>query len=536
MSDRINGFGIGDAGNTYGFATDVALNIEGDAAIAGFAGFGADRDDYYRFVAPASGAAHFRLDDLNQDLDLSLYSSSGFLLAQSNTDGAVADAFTFYLVEENSYYLRVDPYHQARSAYSLSIDAAGAGSDDYIDGLSVGDAGNSRESATRVGLDGDGDAVIWGVAGVGGDGDDYFSFVAGATGVASFTLSGLEQDLDLSLYGAGEFLRGSNEAGTEADSFSFDVVAGETYLLRVDPFMGDHSRYSLTIETPRVEGRSDVVDGTVIGDAGDGIAMGDVFALDINGDLTMTGSVGFADDGGDFYSFVAAGSGVASFTLGGLDQDVDIGLYSSSGDELASSTSGGTTAEVLDYNLVGGTSYILGVEPYLDAESDYTLSIDVQDAASRVVMHDPNNDGILCDALLLTSAGETIDASRLQLYRTYKGALGREPDEAGFAWWTQQFESGECDLEALVDAFINSQEFVRHFDGAEFAWQIDERAFVGHMYENVLDRSPDASGLEFWVDELESGARSRAEVLVDMTQSNEYVELTLCAATDYLVG
>lgn len=56
------------------------------------------------------------------------------------------------------------------------------------------------------------------------------------------------------------------------------------------------------------------------------------------------------------------------------------------------------------------------------------------------------------------------------------------------------------------------------------------------MYLGVFGGPPDQSGFDFWTAELESGARTQADVLVAMTQSNDYVEQTVLAAVDYLIA
>ena len=65
---------------------------------------------------------------------------------------------------------------------------------------------------------------------------------------------------------------------------------------------------------------------------------------------------------------------------------------------------------------------------------------------------------------------------------------------------------------------------------------IDNGEFVTHMYVNVFGREPDDGGFNFWFGELNSGRRTQTDVLVDMTQSNEFVQLTINAVVDYLIG
>ena len=63
--DAVNGIDISDAGNTR----DNAYFLEGGGLITGSTGFGDDNGDYFRFIAPASGAVTVELSDLDDDLD-----------------------------------------------------------------------------------------------------------------------------------------------------------------------------------------------------------------------------------------------------------------------------------------------------------------------------------------------------------------------------------------------------------------------------------------------------------------------------------
>ena len=56
------------------------------------------------------------------------------------------------------------------------------------------------------------------------------------------------------------------------------------------------------------------------------------------------------------------------------------------------------------------------------------------------------------------------------------------------------------------------------------------------MYRVVFGRDPDTEGLAFWRAELDSGSLTQGQVLCDMTQSNEFAEITINPVVDYLVG
>lgn len=145
-----------------------------------------------------------------------------------------------------------------------------------------------------------------------------------------------------------------------------------------------------------------------------------------------------------------------------------------------------------------------------------------------------DDDGNLFDSSILTLSGDEVTSPQAQLFRTYAGALGRTPDDGGYTWWLEQIALGNHDLRSMAAGFIFSDEFIGFFEAAD-GNSIDNADFVNHMYVNVFGREPDQGGFDFWFGELESGNRSQVDVLVEMTQSNEYVQLTVFAAVDYLV-
>ncbi|TCO75165.1 c-type cytochrome [Chromatocurvus halotolerans] len=129
--------------------------------------------------------------------------------------------------------------------------------------------------------------------------------------------------------------------------------------------------------------------------------------------------------------------------------------------------------------------------------------------------------------------GGVIPAAAAQLFRVYYGALGRLPDGGGFRWWSGEINEGRHDLRSMAAGFVFSNEFQRISDG-DADGTVSDSEFIAHMYRNVFGREPDPDGAAWWTAELSSGRRSQADVLVAMTQSNEYVELTLEPVSRYL--
>ena len=99
--------------------------------------------------------------------------------------------------------------------------------------------------------------------------------------------------------------------------------------------------------------------------------------------------------------------------------------------------------------------------------------------------------------------------------RLYFAYFLRIPDYAGLDFWIGQFQAGTA-LDGISNAFAQSAEFVSTY-GA-----LTDAQFVDRVYRNVLGRAPDEAGLGFWTQQLESGARTRGQVMTGFSESAEY--------------
>lgn len=113
------------------------------------------------------------------------------------------------------------------------------------------------------------------------------------------------------------------------------------------------------------------------------------------------------------------------------------------------------------------------------------------------------------DALALSMAGNLG-----QVYRLYQAAFDRTPDKIGFGFWLAVSDAGQT-LTAISQSFIDSAEFTDLY-GANTS----NTAFVDALYDNILHRDGDATGVAFWNGVLDHGT-SRADVLVEFAESME---------------
>jgi hypothetical protein len=95
--------------------------------------------------------------------------------------------------------------------------------------------------------------------------------------------------------------------------------------------------------------------------------------------------------------------------------------------------------------------------------------------------------------------------------RLYAAAFDRYPDSAGLTFWVYSWLDGKSFLD-IAEEFYQSPEFTQSYG------PLTDRQFVDQLYFNVLGRSGDTGGVDFWGAQLASGA-SRASVLLGFSQS-----------------
>jgi hypothetical protein len=103
-------------------------------------------------------------------------------------------------------------------------------------------------------------------------------------------------------------------------------------------------------------------------------------------------------------------------------------------------------------------------------------------------------------------------------YMLYKAAFNRTPDVGGLGFWISKMDTG-MGYSSVAQNFVNSAEFQAAFGGSNPT----VNTLVTKLYNNVLTRTPDASGLAFWQDKLSNGGWTTADVLGYFATSNENV-------------
>jgi len=112
-----------------------------------------------------------------------------------------------------------------------------------------------------------------------------------------------------------------------------------------------------------------------------------------------------------------------------------------------------------------------------------------------------------------------IDASAGQVFRLYQAVFDRAPDLGGMGYWLNRMDTG-TELMQLANEFMS----IKAPDGTVefetlYGANLSNAQFVDELYDNVLNRDPDAGGEAYWLQQIE--LHSRAQILMAFSESPE---------------
>lgn len=108
---------------------------------------------------------------------------------------------------------------------------------------------------------------------------------------------------------------------------------------------------------------------------------------------------------------------------------------------------------------------------------------------------------------------ESAEHRGIQVQGYYQQYLGRAADSAGLTFWTNQLVNGVSETQVQV-SFLTSSEYTNSHP--------DIVSYLFGLYEDVLDRAPDAAGFAAWQQAALSGT-SRAAIAQAFLTSPEYL-------------
>jgi hypothetical protein len=114
-----------------------------------------------------------------------------------------------------------------------------------------------------------------------------------------------------------------------------------------------------------------------------------------------------------------------------------------------------------------------------------------------------------------TNISLDVDGIPGKAYRLYQAAFARTPDVAGLGYWISVMDDG-ASMNAVSASFIASQEFKNAY-GANPT----NSALVTAFYRNVLGRDPEQAGYAYWLNVLDTKADTVDDVLSNFANGAE---------------
>ncbi len=89
------------------------------------------------------------------------------------------------------------------------------------------------------------------------------------------------------------------------------------------------------------------------------------------------------------------------------------------------------------------------------------------------------------------------DANRDSVTKLYVASFDRAPDSSGLRYWV---EESNLTLEEIAESFFEQSETKEMYPNG-----FGDANFVDSVYSNLFKRTPDSSGREYWIKQIESG-------------------------------
>lgn len=100
--------------------------------------------------------------------------------------------------------------------------------------------------------------------------------------------------------------------------------------------------------------------------------------------------------------------------------------------------------------------------------------------------------------------------SKKLIQKLYLAFYGRAADPHGLEFWAAQLDLADGDLSDIIDAFASSDEFLDVFG------DLSPEELVNNLYQQLFGRDAEETGLDYWVDQLVSGALTLGQIAVEI--------------------
>ena len=106
-----------------------------------------------------------------------------------------------------------------------------------------------------------------------------------------------------------------------------------------------------------------------------------------------------------------------------------------------------------------------------------------------------------------------------QIQSIYVAYYGRAADPAGLAYWVNHLKEATNGLTDIVNDFGMSDEYVERYG------DLSSAELVNNLYQQLFNRDAEPAGLDFYVDWLETGHSTLAEIALDILNGAQGVDV-----------
>ena len=104
----------------------------------------------------------------------------------------------------------------------------------------------------------------------------------------------------------------------------------------------------------------------------------------------------------------------------------------------------------------------------------------------------------------------------------YRGMLARLAEDNGLVAWAESLRAVQCGAATAVAARAQAEAIANAFVPEHANRQRNNAQYVGDLYNALLRRGGDLEGVNYWINQLATSARTRAQVRSAFMDSNEF--------------
>jgi len=160
----------------------------------------------------------------------------------------------------------------------------------------------------------------------------------------------------------------------------------------------------------------------------------------------------------------------------------------------------------------------LDLANYTGAHGNYTITASGSVALVKATSGTEGSDTLFnIERLHFSDENIALDINGIagQAYRLYQAAFDRKPDLKGLGYWIADMDKGSS-LTTVAAGFMLSPEFQKLYGSSP-----SNTTLITNFYQNVLHRTPDKAGFDYWLDQLNTKKITAAGALASFCESAE---------------